>query len=169
MAAEPLVRQPVCIEFDDRGRLWAIQYLQYPNPAGLTRTKVDRFSRTEYDRLPEPPPKGPVGADRITILEDTDGDGVADRGRDFIAGLNLTSGLAFGYGGVFVLQTPYLLFSPDRDRDDVPDADPDVLLTGFAARLDGSCGRLPDLPRHLVRTERRDGRTRRGGVRLRLA
>ena len=131
VASEPLVRQPVCIEFDDRGRLWAIQYLQYPNPAGLTRTKVDRFSRTEYDRLPEPPPKGPVGADRITILEDTDGDGVADRGRDFVAGLNLTSGLAFGYGGVFVLQTPYLLFYPDRNRDDVPDADPEVLLTGF--------------------------------------
>ncbi len=131
VASEPLVRQPVCIEFDDRGRLWAIQYLQYPNPAGLARTKVDRFSRTEYDRLPEPPPKGPVGADRITILEDTDGDGVADRGRDFVAGLNLTSGLAFGYGGVFVLQTPYLLFYPDRNRDDVPDADPDVLLTGF--------------------------------------
>ncbi|MBC8115564.1 MAG: dehydrogenase, partial [Candidatus Saccharimonas sp.] len=131
VASEPLVRQPVCIEFDDRGRLWAIQYLQYPNPAGLTRTKVDRFSRTEYDRLPEPPPKGPVGADRITILEDTDGDGMADRGRDFVAGLNLTSGLAFGYGGVFVLQTPYLLFYPDRNRDDVPDADPEVLLTGF--------------------------------------
>lgn len=131
VASEPLVRQPVCIEFDDRGRLWAIQYLQYPNPAGLTRTRVDRFSRTEYDRLPEPPPKGPVGADRITILEDNDGDGVADRGRDFVAGLNLTSGLAFGYGGVFVLQTPYLLFYPDRDRDDIPDADPEVLLTGF--------------------------------------
>ena len=131
VASEPLVRQPVCIEFDDRGRLWAIQYLQYPNPAGLTRTKVDRFSRTEYDRLPEPPPKGPVGADRITILEDTDGDGVADKGHDFVAGLNLTSGLAFGYGGVFVLQTPYLLFYPDRNRDDVPDADPEVLLTGF--------------------------------------
>ena len=35
VASEPLVRQPVCIEFDDRGRLWVMQYLQYPNPAGL--------------------------------------------------------------------------------------------------------------------------------------
>src|SRR6516164_1759623 len=69
VAAEPLVRQPVCIEFDDRGRLWVIQYLQYPNPAGLQRAKVDRFSRTIYDRVPEPPPRGPKGADRITILE----------------------------------------------------------------------------------------------------
>ncbi|MFN5734029.1 MAG: hypothetical protein ACK48R_19460, partial [Planctomyces sp.] len=32
VAAEPLVRQPVAMEFDDRGRLWVIQYLQYPNP-----------------------------------------------------------------------------------------------------------------------------------------
>ena len=37
VAGEPLVRQPVAIEFDDRGRLWVIQYLQYPNPAGLKR------------------------------------------------------------------------------------------------------------------------------------
>ena len=74
-AAEPLVRQPVAIEFDDRGRLWVIQYLQYPNPAGLKRVRVDRYSRTAYDRVPEPPPRGPKGSDRITILEDSDGDG----------------------------------------------------------------------------------------------
>ncbi|MEX0586806.1 MAG: PVC-type heme-binding CxxCH protein, partial [Pirellulales bacterium] len=131
VAAEPLVRQPVAIEFDDRGRLWVIQYLQYPNPAGLKRVQVDRYSRTVYDRKPEPPPRGPAGADRITILEDLDGDGRADRAKDFVGGLNLASGLAFGHGGVFVLQAPYLLFYPDRNRDDVPDGDPDVLLTGF--------------------------------------
>ena len=131
VASEPLVRQPVAIEFDDRGRLWVIQYLQYPNPEGLKRTQVDRYSRTLYDRVPEPPPKGPVGADRITILSDTDGDGVMDRGHDFVTGLNLTSGLAFGHDGVFVLNVPYLLFYPDRDRNDVPDSDPEVLLTGF--------------------------------------
>ena len=131
VASEPLVRQPVCIEFDDRGRLWVIQYLQYPNPAGLKRVQVDRYSRTEYDRIPKPPPHGPRGADRITILEDTDGDGRMDSGHDFIDGLNLASGIAFGHGGVFVLNVPYLLFYPDRDRNDVPDGDPEVLLTGF--------------------------------------
>ena len=130
-AAEPLVRQPVAIDFDDRGRLWVIQYLQYPNPAGLKRVKVDRYSRTVYDRVPEPPPRGPVGADRLTILEDTDGDGRADRAKDFIGGLNLASGFAFGHGGVFVLQVPYLLFYADRNGDDVPDGDPEVCLTGF--------------------------------------
>ena len=35
VAAEPLVRQPVAIDFDDHGRLWVIQYLQYPNPNRL--------------------------------------------------------------------------------------------------------------------------------------
>jgi len=131
VASEPLVRQPVAIEFDDRGRLWVIQYLQYPNPAGLTRVEVDRYSRIVYDRVPKPPPHGPKGADRITILEDTDGDGRADQAKDFVAGLNLASGLAFGHGGLFVLNAPYLLFYPDRDRDDVPDDDPEVLLNGF--------------------------------------
>jgi putative membrane-bound dehydrogenase-like protein len=131
VAAEPLVRQPVAIEFDDRGRLWVIQYLQYPNPAGLTRVSVDRYSRTVYDRVPEPPPHGPRGADRITILSDSDGDGRADRARDFVDGLNLATGLAFGHGGVFVLNVPYLLFYADRDRDDAPDGNPEVLLAGF--------------------------------------
>jgi len=131
VAAEPLVRQPVAIEFDDAGRLWTIQYMQYPNPAGLKRAKVDRYSRTTYDRVPEPPPRGPRGSDSITILEDTDGDGRADRSKDFVSGLNLASGLAFGHGGVFVLQVPYLLFYADQNHDDVPDGDPEVLLTGF--------------------------------------
>jgi putative membrane-bound dehydrogenase-like protein len=130
VASEPLVRKPVAIDFDDRGRLWVIQYLQYPNPAGLKRVKVDRYSRTIYDRVPEPPPRGPKGADRITILE-TDADGRANKAKDFLSHLNLATGFAFGHGGVFVLQAPYLLFYPDRNRDDVPDGDPEVLLSGF--------------------------------------
>ncbi len=130
-ASEPQVRQCTLVKFDDRGRLWVIQYLQYPNPAGLTRVEVDRYSRTIYDRIPEPPPRGPQGADRLTILEDTDRDGRADRCHDFVSDLNLCTGLEFGYGGVYVLQPPYLLFYPDRNRDDVPDGDPEVLLAGF--------------------------------------
>lgn len=130
-AGEPEIRQPIWVKADDRGRLWTIQYLQYPNPAGLKRVSVDRYSRTIYDRVPEPPPRGPKGADRITIMEDTDGDGRADRFKDFLSDLNLCTGVAFGHGGVFVLQAPYLLFYPDRNRDDVPDGDPEVLLSGF--------------------------------------
>src|SRR6267378_827749 len=96
VAGEPTVLQPVAIEFDDRGRLWVIQYLQYPNPAGLKRVRVDRYSRTVYDRTPEPPPRGPRGADRITILESSP---AGIKAKDFVSGLNLASGLAFGHGG----------------------------------------------------------------------
>ena len=35
VAAEPLIRQPVSVSFDARGRMWVLQYLQYPNYAGL--------------------------------------------------------------------------------------------------------------------------------------
>lgn len=131
VASEPMIRQPVTMSFDDRGRMWVIQYLQYPDPAGLKVVKVDQYLRTVYDRIPEPPPKGPKGADRITILADPDENGRFRKSRDFVTGLNLASGMCLGHGGVFVAQPPYLLFYPDKDGDDVPDGDPEVLLTGF--------------------------------------
>ena len=131
VASEPEIRQPLSITFDERGRMWVIQYLQYPKPAGLKPVKVDQYLRTKYDRVPEPPPRGVKGADRITICEDRDGDGRADKFTDFVTGLNLCSGMARGHGGVFVAQPPYLLFYADRNHDDVPDADPQVLLSGF--------------------------------------
>src|SRR5882672_11018072 len=131
VASEPQIRQPLSISFDERGRMWVIQYLQYPTPAGLKPVSVDQYLRTKYDRVPEPPPRGPKGADRITICElDRDGKR-AIKFKDFVNGLNLCSGLALGHGGAFVLQPPYLLFYADKDRDDVPDGDPEVLLTGF--------------------------------------
>jgi putative membrane-bound dehydrogenase-like protein len=130
-AAEPQVSQPLSITFDDRGRMWVLQYRQFPNPNGLKPVQVDNWLRTKYDRLPEPPPKGPKGNDRISIYEDTDGDGRSDTVKDFLSELNLASGMALGYGGVFVVQSPYLLYYADLDQDDIPDGDPEVLLTGF--------------------------------------
>src|SRR5437764_5888328 len=102
-AAEPQIRQPILVKFDDRGRLWTIQYLQYPNPAGLKRVSVDRYSRTIYDRVPEPPPRGPKGADRITIMDDSTGAGHATKFKDFVSDLNLVTGIEFGYGGGCVM------------------------------------------------------------------
>jgi putative heme-binding domain-containing protein len=131
VASEPTVRQPVSMTFDDRGRLWVLEYLQYPNPNGLKAVEVDQYLRTRYDRVPEPPPHGPKGADRVIILDDPDGDGLYRKARDFVTGLDLASGMALGYDGVYVLQPPYLLFYPDRNHDDVPDDDPEVLLRGF--------------------------------------
>src|SRR5205807_2995769 len=106
VAAEPDLRQPVTMSFDDRGRLWVIQYLQYPHPEGLKAVSVDQYLRTVYDKIPEPPPKGPKGADRITILEDPDANGRYRKSKDFLVGLNLASGMALGHGGVYVAQPP---------------------------------------------------------------
>ncbi len=130
-ASEPMIRQPLSATFDARGRLWVIEYLQYPVPAGLKPVTVDQYLRTEYDRVPEPPPKGPRGADRIKILEDTDNDGKLDKETIFLEGLNLASALAVGYDGVYIGQAPYLLYYPDKNHDDKPDGDPEVLLSGF--------------------------------------
>jgi putative membrane-bound dehydrogenase-like protein len=134
VASEPMIRQPVTMSFDDRGRMWVIQYLQFPTPAGLKAVQVDQYLRTVYDRVPEPPPKGPKGADRVTILSDPDDRGHYRKSRDFVGGLNLASGMCLGYGGVFVAQPPYLLFYPDKNGDDRPDGDPQVLLTGFGTQ-----------------------------------
>ena len=131
VASEPTVEQPLCITFDDRGRIWVLEYLQYPNPSGLKPVEVDQYLRTKYDRVPEPPPQGPKGADRIVILEDPDGDGRYHKAKDFLNGLDLASGFALGYDGLFVAQPPYLLFYPDKNHDDRPDGDPEVLLKGF--------------------------------------
>src|SRR5262245_56088306 len=72
IAREPMVQQPLSIMFDDRGRLWVLEYLQYPIPNGLKAVEVDQYLRTKYDKVPDPPPAGPQGADKIIILEDPD-------------------------------------------------------------------------------------------------
>jgi putative membrane-bound dehydrogenase-like protein len=128
---EPEVRQPLYMNWDERGRLWVMQYIQYPYPAGLTLVSKDEFWRSVYDKLPEPPPNHFRGADKITIHEDTDADGRFDTHKTFIEGLSIATSFAKGRGGVWVLNPPFFLFYPDKDNDDVPDGDPELHLQGF--------------------------------------
>ena len=107
-AGEPQVHQPVAMTLDARGRLWIAEAHTYPIRA----------------------PEG-EGKDRIIILEDQDGDGTHETRKVFAEGLNLISGLEVGFGGVWVGAAPYLMFIADRDHDDVPDGEPDILLDGF--------------------------------------
>ncbi len=107
-ASEPEVKQPIAMALDDRGRLWVAEAYEYPRRA-----------------------KEGEGRDRILIFEDQDGDGKFDQRKVFTEGLNLVSGLEVGFGGVWVGAAPYLLFIPDRNRDDVPDGKPEVLLDGW--------------------------------------
>lgn len=108
IAAEPQLFQPIAFTFDARGRIWVVEGLSYPQKR----------------------PDG-AGLDRILIFSDEDGDGRFESRKVFIEGLNLASGLEVGYGGVWVGAAPELLFIPDRDQDDQPDAAPRILLTGF--------------------------------------
>jgi putative membrane-bound dehydrogenase-like protein len=131
VAAEPVIRQPVDLHFDDRGRLWVVQYLQYPFPAGLTINSYDQYLRARYDRLPAPPPNHVRGADKITLLEDKDGDGSFESHRDVVTGLNITTSVLTGRGGLWVMNPPYLLFYRDKTGDGIPDGGPEVRLSGF--------------------------------------
>lgn len=129
--AEPTVRQPLFVDWDERGRMWVVEYIQYPYPAGLKMVSRDEYWRAVYDKVPAPPPHGARGLDRITIHEDTDGDGRYDKHTTFLDGLNIVTSFAIAKDGVWVLNPPYLLFYPDRNHDDVPDGDPEVHLQGF--------------------------------------
>jgi putative membrane-bound dehydrogenase-like protein len=129
--AEPEIAQPLSFDFDARGRLWVVEYRQYPYPAGLTMVSRDKFYRSTYDQVPAAPPHHVKGADRISIHEDTDGDGDFDVHKTFVDGLSITTSIEIANGGVWVLNPPYLLFYADMDHNDVPDGDPEVVLEGF--------------------------------------
>ena len=132
VASEPMVRQPVAIEFDDRGPALGDPVPAVSQPdraeAGRRSTATRGPSTTASPSRRRAGPRGATGSRSSRTPTATAGPTAA---QDFVTGLNLASGLAFGYGGVFVLQPPYLLFYPDRDHDDRPDGDPEVLLTGF--------------------------------------
>ncbi|CAG5016950.1 hypothetical protein DYBT9275_05670 [Dyadobacter sp. CECT 9275] len=129
--SEPQITQPVDISFDHRGRLWVVQYNQYPFPKGVKVTGVDNHLRFNFDKVPLPPPDGAKGADKITMFEDTDGDGRFDKSTDVITGLNITTSVALGRGKIWVLSPPYLLAYPDPDGDGLPNGKPSVHLEGF--------------------------------------
>ena len=129
--AEPIVKQPVFLNFDERGRMWVVQYIQYPHPAGLKIVSHDQYWRNVYDKVPPPPPNHFRGKDKITIHEDTNGDGEFDTHKTFLDGLNMVTAIEHGRDGHWVLNPPYLLFYADKNEDDVPDGDPVVHLAGF--------------------------------------
>ena len=105
-AAEPDVVNPTAMTFDDRGRIWVCESLEYPR------------------RNPGP------GKDRVKILEDKDGDGRYETVKIFADGLNIPCGVVHGNGGVYVTNAPDVLFFKDTDGDDKADTK-EVLFTGF--------------------------------------
>jgi len=107
-AGEPDVRQPVAFDIDDRGRLWVAEFYS--------------FAAGPYDAKHR---------DRVVILHDTDSDGTFDERKVFWDGAWVLTGLTWGFGGLWVLNNGTLSFIPDRNGDDVPDSEPEVLLDGW--------------------------------------
>jgi putative membrane-bound dehydrogenase-like protein len=108
MVAEPLVLDPVAIDWGPDGRLWVAEMIDYPS--GLDG---------QYK---------PGG--RIRVLEDTDGDGKYDKATVFLDGLPFPTGLRVWRKGVLICAAPDLIYAEDTDGDGKADVVRKV-LTGF--------------------------------------
>ncbi|MEX0936897.1 MAG: PVC-type heme-binding CxxCH protein [Pirellulales bacterium] len=104
VASEPDIVNPTAMTFDDRGRIWITESLEYPRKSAGK------------------------GRDRVKILEDTTGDGRADKVTVFADDLNIPTGIAVGHGGVWVMNAPDLLFFREENGKAVSR---EVVLTGF--------------------------------------
>src|SRR5262245_43070444 len=102
-AAEPDIIQPISFTVDARGRVWVAEALNYG----------------EWQA---------TGKDRVVILEERDG---KLKRTVFYEGFNYITGIEVGFGGLWVISPPNLYFVPDRDGDDKPDGEPQILLDGF--------------------------------------
>ena len=109
--AEPQIFKPITMTWDHLGRLYVAETVDYPN---------------------EMQPKG-MGRDRISIVEDTDGDGKADKTTLFADNLSIPTSLLYVNGGLVVTQAPDMLFLKDTDGDGKAD-ERKVLFTGFGTR-----------------------------------
>lgn len=104
----PDLANPVQLSFDNKGRLWVATMPSYPH----------------YK------PGDPRPSDKLIILEDTDGDGKADKQTTFADNLHIPVGFEIGAEGVYVSQSPNLILLEDTNGDDKADKKT-ILLSGF--------------------------------------
>jgi putative membrane-bound dehydrogenase-like protein len=115
-AAEPDVQQPIAMSWDAKGRLWVAENYTYAENPKRWDTQL---------------------RDRIIILEDKDGDGKHDSRKIFWEGGSYLTSVEIGYGGVWILNNGTLSFIADKNGDDIPDGEPEVLLDGFNVKTIG--------------------------------
>lgn len=95
VASEPDILKPMNMAFDERGRLWITDSTEYPHPMPLDKP----------------------GRDSIKVLEDTDGDGRADKITTFAEGLNIPIGILPYKGGAIAYSIPHIWHFRDTDGD----------------------------------------------------
>lgn len=113
-ASEPMINKPINMAFDARGRLWVSSTVEYPYAADKSRWSDPQGSQIKDSR------------DAIKILEDTDGDGRADKVTDFAGGLNIPTGVLPWHkpehkSGCIVWSIPNIWYFADTDGDDKAD------------------------------------------------
>ena len=106
-AADPKLHKPIQINFDARGRLWVAASEVYPQIA-----------------------PGQKATDKILILEDTDGDGTADKTTVFADGLLIPTGVEPGDGGAYVANSTEVVHFKDTNGDDKAD-ESRIVLSGY--------------------------------------
>jgi len=123
VASEPLISKPIAVQWDARGRMWVAETPEYPNGRRpLTAEAWKEGGVLEPGRYDRP------ARDTISILEDTNGDGVMDRKTVFHTGLELVTGFCFYRDGVIAVAHPNIVWLRDTDGDGK--ADQEVPLFG---------------------------------------
>jgi putative heme-binding domain-containing protein len=108
-AAEPMIHKPINLAIDEKSRVWVTSNHEYPYPAAR-----DRWADPEGTRVRD-------SKDAIFILEDTDGDGLADKRTVFADGLNIPTGILPYKTGCIAWSIPNIWFFDDTNGDGVCD------------------------------------------------
>ena len=118
VAAEPLINKPMNFDWDPAGRLWVAETPEYPNGRRGMRPDYRGKEWKDHGGIdPRPGVQERPARDKISILSDSNGDGVMDDKEIFYEGLDLVTGLVFHKDGVIVTQAPEILWLRDTNND----------------------------------------------------
>ena len=118
VAAEPLINKVINMDWDPQGRLWVAESVEYPNGRrGIKPAQQGNEWKDHGGLVPEAGVQSRPARDRISMLTDSDGDGIMDKKDVFFEGLELVTGFVFYRDGVIASAAPDILWIRDRNGD----------------------------------------------------